>query len=182
ALLNLLPDGKHSVAWTSSEIGTHWNTAVHKDGYLYAFDGRNEPDASLVCVEVKTGKVMWRVAPEWLESNRLMGTFRGTLLSVDGRFLCLGEMGSLHWFDLTPQGYKELARTQLFVARETWSSPVLSNGLLYISQHSRDFATNTPPRLICYDLRASSAKTAMAALRPLMAMTLPPGWVQAPQR
>ncbi|MGH9720298.1 MAG: PQQ-binding-like beta-propeller repeat protein, partial [Bryobacteraceae bacterium] len=56
ALLNLLPGGKHSVAWTSREIGTHFNTAIHKDGYLYAFDGRNEPDASLVCVELKTGK------------------------------------------------------------------------------------------------------------------------------
>jgi outer membrane protein assembly factor BamB len=190
ALLNLLPDGKHSVAWTSPEIGTHWNTAIHKDGYLYAFDGRNEPDASLVCVELKTGKVMWRATPEWEETIQASGvprtlqmsTFRGTLLYVDGRFLCLGEMGSLLWLDLSPKGYKELARTQLFTARETWSSPVVSRGLLYISQHSRDFGSNTPPRLICYDLRASSAKTAMAAFRPLTAMTLPPGWVQAPQR
>ena len=60
-----LPDGKHTVAWTSHEIGTHFNTAVRKDGYLYAFDGRNEPDASLVCVELKTGKVMWREVTEW---------------------------------------------------------------------------------------------------------------------
>jgi len=30
--------------------------------------------------------------------------------------------------------------------------------------------------------RDISARTAMAALRPLIAMTLPPGWVQAPHR
>ena len=161
ALLNVLPDGKHEVAWTSNEIGTHWNTAVHKDGYLYAFDGRNEPDASLVCIELKSGKVMWRVNPEWEESIDVNGqqqkqhlsTFRGTLLAVDGKFLALGEMGHLLWLDLTPQGYKELGRTWLFGARETWSLPVLSHGLLYISQHSRDMLKGAQPRLLCYDLR-----------------------------
>jgi outer membrane protein assembly factor BamB len=161
ALLDVLPDGSHRVAWTSNEIGTHWNTAIHKDGYLYAFDGRNEPDASLVCIEVKTGKVMWRVTPEWEETliingeprKQLMSTYRGTLLAVDGRFLCLGELGHLLWLDLSPDGYKELARARLFTARETWSTPVLSRGLLYISQHSRDVLQGTPPRLLCYDLR-----------------------------
>lgn len=164
SLLNLLPDGKHEVAWTSPEIGTHFNTAVEKDGYLYAFDGRNEPDASLVCVERKTGKVMWRWVPEWEEvlttqdgsqRKQQLGTFRGTLLHVDGHFLCLGELGHLLWLELTPQGHKELARTWLFAARETWSLPVLSRGLLYVSQHSRDMLRNTGPRLLCYDLRAA---------------------------
>jgi outer membrane protein assembly factor BamB len=161
ALLNLLPAGKHSVAWTSQEIGTHWNTAIHKNGYLYAFDGRNEPDASLVCIEMITGKVMWRVTPEWEETlvsqsgsrKQQLGIYRGTLLSVDGHFLALGEFGHLLWLELTPQGYKELRRTWLFPARETWSAPVLSRGLLYISQHSRDMKGNAP-RLLCYDLRA----------------------------
>jgi hypothetical protein len=31
---------------------------------------------------------------------------------------------------------------------------VLSRGLLYVVQHSRDVLKNTPPRLLCYDLRA----------------------------
>lgn len=163
ALLNLLPDGKQSVAWTSNEIGTHWNTPVYKDGYLYAFDGRNEPDASLVCIELKTGKVMWRATPEWddtlniqgAERTQRMSTYRGTLLAVDGKFLCLGEMGHLLWLDLSPQGYKELSRAWLFAARETWSLPVVSKGLLYISQHARDLLQNTQPRLLCYDLRGA---------------------------
>ncbi len=160
ALLNILPNGKHSVAWTSNEIGTHWNTAVHKDGYLYAFDGRNEPDASLVCIELKTGNVVWRTILEWeetlshegVERKLNMSAYRGTLLAVDGQFLALGEMGHLMWLDLSPKGHKEIARTWLFAARESWSLPVLSRGLLYISQHSRDMRGN-PPRLLCYDLR-----------------------------
>jgi outer membrane protein assembly factor BamB len=162
ALLNISPDFKHSVAWTSPEIGTHFNTAIEKDGYLYAFDGRNEPDASLVCVELKTGKVMWRTTLEWDETitvnndvrKQRLSTYRGTLLAVDGKFLVLGELGHLLWLDLTPNGAKELSRAWLFAARETWSLPVLSKGLLYISQHSRDTLNNTTARLLCYDLRS----------------------------
>lgn len=158
ALLNL-PGG--GVAWSSPNLSTHFNTAVYKDGYLYGFDGRNEPDASLVCIELKTGKVMWRVTPEWEEhfmmqegeKRATMGTFRGTLLWVDGKFLCLGEMGHLLWLDLTPSGYKELARAWLFAARETWALPVLSRGLLYVTQNTTGFLRREPPRLLCYDLR-----------------------------
>ncbi|MSV28464.1 MAG: hypothetical protein EXQ52_06935 [Bryobacterales bacterium] len=163
ALLNLGPDGSHTVAWTTQEFGLHWNTAVHKDGYLYGFDGRNEPDASLACIELKTGKIMWRETPEWEETLNMggvpraqrLGTFRGSLLHVDGRFLCLGELGHLMWLDLTPKGYKELSRTWLFPARETWALPVLSRGLLYISQNSAGLFQREPPRLICYDFRAA---------------------------
>jgi len=161
ALLNLPPTGGYNVAWKSADLSTHFNTAIYKDGYLYGFDGRNEPDASLVCIEVKTGKLMWRVNPEWEEfmvidgSQRKgrLGTFRGTLLSVDGKFLCLGEMGHLLWLDLTPSGYKELARTWLFAARETWALPVLSRGLVYVTQNTRDFVSRETTRLLCYDLR-----------------------------
>jgi hypothetical protein len=113
-------------------------------------------------VELKTGKVMWRVNPEWDETfvvdgktnKQRLGTFRGTLLAVDGHFLCLGELGHLLWLDLSPQGYKELARSWLFAGRETWSLPVLSRGVLYISQHSRDAINRKGPRLLAYDLRA----------------------------
>jgi outer membrane protein assembly factor BamB len=161
ALLNMPAAGGYDVSWRNQSLATHFNTAIHKDGYLYGFDGRNEPDASLVCIELKTGKVMWRVTPEWQETVMVngheqkipMGTFRGTLLWVDGKFLCLGEMGHLLWLDLTPQGYKEISRAWLFPARETWALPVLSRGLLYVTQNTRDFIRRDPPRLLCYDLR-----------------------------
>jgi outer membrane protein assembly factor BamB len=162
ALLDLLADGTHHVAWTVPDFGLHWNTPIHKDGYLYGFDGRNEPDVSLACIELKTGKVMWRKVPEWDEwienngrtSQTTFSTFRGSLLWVDGRFLCLGELGHLLWLDLSPQGYKELARTRLFLARETWALPVLSRGLLYVMQNGQGMLHREPPRLLCYDLRA----------------------------
>jgi len=73
---------------------------------------------------------------------------------VDGQFLCLGELGHLLWLDLTPKGVRERARAWLFAARESWGLPVLSRGLLYVTQNSRDLMHGASPRLRCYDLRA----------------------------
>lgn len=171
ALLNVKPDFTSSVEWTMRDrehntdgdlLGIHWNTPIVKDGHLYAFDGRNEPDASLVCVNLKTGSVVWREFPEWDETIELNGrsqkatlsTLRGNLLHVDGRFLCQGELGHLLWLDLSPDGYKEVSRCRPFLARYTWALPVISRGLVYISQNSVDVTTKKGSRLICYDFRA----------------------------
>jgi len=149
---------------SENELGIHWGTPVYKDGYLYAFDGRNEPDASLVCVNAATGKVVWREIPEWEETVTFNGrterigasTLRGSLLHVDGHFLCVGELGHLLWLDLSPKGYREISRTWLFGAAQTWAPPIVRRGLLYMTQNSRDIITRKPPRLLCYDLRAES--------------------------
>jgi hypothetical protein len=113
-------------------------------------------------VDAASGKVVWRETPEWMETielrgqkqTELMSTYRGTLLAVDGAFLCLGEWGHLLWLDLTPRGYREISRTWLFAARESWALPVVSRGLLYVTQNSRDLLRSDGPRLRCYDLRA----------------------------
>ena len=83
-----------------------------------------------------------------------MGTLRGSLLWVDGLFVALGELGHLLRLELTPMGYKEIARSWLFSARQTWNLPVLSHGLLYITQNEHSLFDRAPPRLLCYDLRA----------------------------
>jgi outer membrane protein assembly factor BamB len=158
ALVEVRPDFTHRVVWTTQEFALHFNTPIYRDGYLYGFDGRNEPDASLACVDASNGKIVWREIPEWPEKiearEQLMGTYRGSLLAVDGSFLCLGELGHLLWMDLTPKGYKEISRAWLFAARESWAVPVLSRGLLYVTQNTRDLLRRTGPRLVCYDMRA----------------------------
>ena len=165
ALLEIQPDFSHKVLWTTRELGLHWTTAIYRDGHLYAFDGRNEPDAALVCVDAKTGTIVWRETPEWTDTlevrgrtlQQRLGTFRGSLLAVDGQFLALGELGHLLWMDLTPKGYREVSRGWLFAARESWTLPILSRGLLYVVQNTRDTFRNTGPRLLCYDLRSTTA-------------------------
>ena len=162
ALLEIRPDFTHRVVWTTQDFGLHWNTPIYRNGFLYGFDGRNEPDASLACIDAATGKAVWRATPEWNETfmiggtrrQQLLGAYRGSLLAVDGHFLCLGEMGHLVWMDLTPKGYREISHAWLFAARESWALPVLSRGLLYVVQNTRDVVSGNGPRLLCYDMRA----------------------------
>jgi outer membrane protein assembly factor BamB len=156
-LLKFNADGKWEELWRTPDFGMHWMTPLHLDGHLYGFHGRNEPDALFKSVAVDTGKENWVVDPEFAVPGPggrtlRMKYLRGSLLQADGRTWALGELGSLGLFKLTPAGFEELDRTQLFLARSTWSLPVLHRGLLYIAQHEADVEGN-PPRLICYDLR-----------------------------
>ena len=161
ALVDVLPDGSTKPAWTNEDFGTHFMTAIHKDGFLYGVHGHGPTDSPLVCLDLKTGKERWREEPLFLETVKRgndqrqikLLLARASLLHADGRFLCLGEYGHLLWLDLTPKGYRELSRAWLFFAGETWTPPVLSKGLLYVCQNQPDPSTKTPPRLICYDLR-----------------------------
>ena len=164
ALVAMDGTGGCHVVWTNSQFGTHFMTAVAKDGCLYGVDGHGPGDAFLVCADLKTGHELWRVKPTWTEAvetrqgrrKLTLGTVRCSLMLVDDRCLCLGEFGHLLWLDLQPQGYRELSRAQLFLAPNTWTPPVLSCGLLYVCQNSRDTVHGTPPRLLCYDLRADN--------------------------
>jgi hypothetical protein len=120
--------------------------------------GHGPLNSPLVCVELKSGKEMWRHEPEWAEvlpngREVKLNPARSSLLFVQGKALCLGEYGHLAWLDLNHKGYTELDRTRLFLAHETWTGPVLSKGLLYVVQNSPDLLTKKGARLICYDLR-----------------------------
>lgn len=161
-LLDVLPDGSCKQVWANKVLNTHFVTAVHKDGYLYGIDGHGPRNAPLVCVELATGKEMWREEPEWEtvarlpegERKYLLAPALASLLLVDGRCLVLGQYGHLAWLDLNPKSYKELDRTHLFLAQETWSMPALSRGLLYVNQNDSGL-DGTRERLLCYDLRGA---------------------------
>ncbi len=161
ALIEVKSDWTFAKLWENSDFDLHWTTAVYDQGHYYAFSGRNEPDAKLTCVNASSGETVWSESLEWQETVQLQGEarafhaspLRGNLLKVDGRFLALGEHGHLMWLDLSPAGPKILDRARLFLARETWAPPVISRGLLYVSQNSRSIDPPAGPRLLCFDLR-----------------------------
>ena len=144
--------------WKAPEFGMHWTTPQVSEGFLYGYRGRNEPDAWLACYEVATGKEKWQEDLEWKIDmdgrDYNMKMLRGSLLQADGRFYSLGELGSFGIVGLSPDGAELKQVVQLFNARSTWSLPVVSQGLLYISQHEPDQKSGAGRRLICYDLRA----------------------------
>ena len=126
---------KDDLAQRDRILDIHWCPPIYRDGHIYAFSGRNEPDAVFKCVELATGKVRW----EW--RNYLL---RGSMIWSDGHFIALGEWGDLALLELTPAGHRELARVRDALRRPAWTVPTLSGGLLFLrDEHS----------LICRDLR-----------------------------
>ncbi len=151
--------------WRSAKLGMHWMTAVHHEGHLYAVDGERENNSRLVCVNAETGEERWAEEMTWQDAKLgellgragpvTIGFFRGSLLRADEAFLGLGELGTLMWLDLTPQGCVIQQQTPLFYAVNTWSLPAVSRGLLYVCQHAEGIVPSegSGPRVICYDLR-----------------------------
>jgi outer membrane protein assembly factor BamB len=124
----------------------HWNTPVLHNGFVYAFSGRNEPDATFRCVEFKTGKLMWSRPEQWrAHSTDTPGVYgRGSAILADGRLWVLGEGGKLGLFGLNPQKPEERCSWQVpSLHYPCWTAPVLSNKRLYLRSEDR---------LICLDV------------------------------
>ena len=159
-MLKVDGNGKFTPQWKAADFGCHWNTPVYQDGHLYAFSGEKDRQCDLVCYAADSGKRLWAERIAWPLAAKgqeiPMALYRGSLLRVGDRFLCLGEWGALCWLDLKPSGAKMLSKFQPFVALQSWTLPALSHGLLYVSQNEEDRLNGAPPSLICYDLRAPS--------------------------
>ena len=139
-------------AYSSPALEIHFGTPVLHDGCLYAFSGRNEPDASFRCVELKTGKLKWSRDESWrAHSSPQPAVFgRGSLILADGRLIALGEGGRLGLFRPNPDKVEELCAWQVPSLRyPCWTAPVLSRKRLFLRSEDR---------LVCVDLGTSTAK------------------------
>jgi outer membrane protein assembly factor BamB len=145
ALVRVKPGGCEEV-WSDAEkarnksLQCHWNTPIHHDGYVYASSGRYPNIAELRCVELNTGKVMWRQP----------GLSLCSLLSVDGHFICLSQEGELRLLKINPQKYEEVSHLEVrdkdgtpLLEYPCWAAPILSHGLLYLRGKER---------LVCLEL------------------------------
>jgi outer membrane protein assembly factor BamB len=94
----------------------HFNSSVAWGGHIYGFD-----DATLKCVDEKTGAETWRQR----------GFAKGSLILADGRLVVLSEGGLLALAEATPEAYKESGRAQVLQGR-TWTMPTLAGGRLYL--------------------------------------------------
>ena len=143
-LLRLKPDqGSLEEVWRSAVLELHWNTPVYHDGYLYAFSGRNEPDARFRCVELKTGRLMWDRDESWpahaghaMPQPNVYG--RGSAIMADGKLIVLGEGGLLGLFGVNPHRPEEISRWQVpSLHFPCWAAPVLSRKKLYLRSEDR---------------------------------------------
>ena len=151
-LLEFTKDFKAQPVWKERFFGMHMMTPQKIGDYLYGFAGRNIPDTQLKSINLKTGEIVIEEDMRWKEDQRFTGLFRGSFLQTNDRTFSLGEDGSFVELKMTPEKIKIIQKTRLFFAKDTWTPPVLSNGLLYIVQNVNGF-DGSPSRLICYDFR-----------------------------
>jgi outer membrane protein assembly factor BamB len=143
-LLRMNPEHRNfDEVWRSDVLELHWNTPIYHEGYLYAFSGRNEPDARFRCVELRTGKLMWDRDESWpahggsyLLQPGVYG--RGSAIMADGKLIVLGEGGLLGLFKPNPQKPEEISRWQVpSLHFPCWAAPVLSHKKLYLRSEDR---------------------------------------------
>lgn len=145
-LLRVNPDCKSvREIWRGTSMELHWTTPVYVGGYLYAFSGRNEPDARMRCIDFQTGKLMWDVDESWPahspETPMVYG--RGSGILADGKWIVLGEGGILGMLKPNPNRPEEICRCQLpQLHHPCWAAPVLSNKRLYLRSEDRLVCVN----------------------------------------
>jgi outer membrane protein assembly factor BamB len=147
-LLKVAPGGRSvTETWRSRALEVHWTTPVLHNGNLYAFSGRNEPDARFRCVEMATGKLVWDQDESWRKSYLAPPEKygRGSAILADNKLIVMGEAGQLGLFRPNPVMAEEISKFQVPEMKyPCWTAPVLSNQKLYLRSESR---------LICYDLK-----------------------------
>ena len=123
-------DGIDEVWKNDESLSNHFNTSVHRDGFLYGVHGRQDfREAKLRCVELKTGKVRW--------TRDSIGC--GSMVLADGRLIVLEENGDLVLVEATPEAYREKVRATL-LTRPCFSEVALSNGRLFVRWQEIDLS------------------------------------------
>jgi outer membrane protein assembly factor BamB len=135
ALLEVATEADGSIrahpVYEHNRMRNHFASSVRHGDHLYGFD-----QMDLVCMELRTGKVVWR--------EKCIRTFKkGSLLAADGCLIVLGELGRLSLVSATPAGYQELATCQVS-RNKCWTVPALANGKLYVRDESA---------ILCLDLK-----------------------------
>ncbi len=131
--------------WRSLDIETHWMTPVLHNGAIYAFSGRNEPDARFRCFDLRSAKLKWDRDESWVKrSDAPPSTYgRGSIILADNKLIVLGEAGMLGLFKPNPNVPEEICRFQSpFLHFPCWAAPVLSNKRLFLRSEDK---------LVCYD-------------------------------
>jgi outer membrane protein assembly factor BamB len=114
--------------WMNPDLTCYFSTPVPvgKD-HIYVVTGTKPPalsiQATLRCIEAKSGKELW--------NRPKVGKYHASLLRTgDNKLLMLEENGDLVLLDPSPQEYRELARSK--ICGTTWAHAALANGRLFI--------------------------------------------------
>ena len=131
---------KAEEVYATTDMQNHHGGMILLDGYLYGASGGNEGGA-LVCLDFKTGKVMW-------DQRQSVGRrAKGSVTLADGRLYYRMENGTMLLIEPSPKQYIEHGRFEQpdRSRAPAWPYPVIANGKLYIRDQDV---------LLCYDVKA----------------------------
>lgn len=111
---------------------------LYRDGYAYLLDKQ----FGLTCFEYATGKKIWDDDNKMTPGNSRNPQATLVWLNDSSRALILNSEGDLILAELTPQGYEELARTNLI--GETWAHPAYAETRIYARSNTRLVAYELP--------------------------------------
>lgn len=122
---------------TGSQVQSHHGGMVLVGDHVYLGHGHNR--GTPICVELATGKVVWK-------ADRPVASGSAGVVYADGNLVFRHQEGKVALVEATPAGYKlhgSFDQSDRSNAN-AWSHPVIANGKLYLRDQDV---------LICYDLR-----------------------------
>ncbi len=165
ALLRVQPDDMgYDIVWRNKRgMSTHWSTPIYRDGCIYGFSGRHEGEATLQCVDFKSGELVWETngydgpvtdlrsngSGEIIDAAGRPATFfgRGSKTAIDGKYIMLGERGTLVLGKLSRDKFEQISRANYKqIHYPAWAAPVISRGRLYLRSEDH---------LLCLDVAKS---------------------------
>ncbi len=108
--------------WKNLRLKAKFSTPVLHNGFLYGLD-----DGTLVCVDAKNGKRMWR---QTLETR----CGHGQLMLVDDMLLVQTESGDIVLVRATPEAHEEVGRINA-LSGKAWNNPALAFPYLVVRNH-----------------------------------------------
>jgi outer membrane protein assembly factor BamB len=141
ALLELHKQGEDGVAadevyfLPASKVQNHHGGMVLLGGYVYMGTGHN--NGFPLCLELKTGKVMWN-------GGRGAGTGSAAILEADGELYFRYQNGVMALVEANPEKYVLKGKFDLATHNgESWPHPVIVDHCLYVRDQDA---------LLCYDI------------------------------
>lgn len=116
-----------------TSLSAHYTSPVVDGAHAYGLHGRQEYGPELRCIELASGKVLWK----------LKGRKAGTLLKSGKRILYLDDGGLLQTFQASPEKFQPGPSLRVLTGT-TRPHPALASG---------HFLARDTQELVCFDLR-----------------------------
>jgi outer membrane protein assembly factor BamB len=105
--------------WSTTEVGSRWNTPVLKNGYLYGFSDQRR----IYCVNTANGQTAWIDAATHSDF--------ATISDCGSVIIGFPQTGNLVIFKPDPSGYSEVKKYKV-TETPVYSFPIIAGNLIYI--------------------------------------------------